>query len=114
MNSAFYNCKSLESLPDLSKWTIKNVKDISGLFQGCCSLKSLPDLSKWETSKIENMNGTFNLQFIPEISEYKECDSELNKFEKNSQKNGESSTSISPTTLLKIKISSRYFYMENS
>ena len=35
-------CNSLISLPDLSKWNISNVEDMSNMFYGCNSIKSLP------------------------------------------------------------------------
>ena len=40
----FYNCSSLISLPNISKWNTKNVKDMSCLFSGCISLCPIPDL----------------------------------------------------------------------
>ena len=42
----FYNCHSIESIPDISKWDLTNVHDLSYMFYGCSSLKSLPDISK--------------------------------------------------------------------
>ena len=42
----FSVCKSLVSLPDISKWNIKNVTNMNLMFVGCNSLISLPDLSK--------------------------------------------------------------------
>ena len=47
----FYNCKSIDSLPDISNWNIERIKDLSYIFYGCSKLKSLPDISKWN---IEN------------------------------------------------------------
>ena len=41
MQGFFLFCKSLTTLPDISKWNIKNVKDISGMFAGCQSLINL-------------------------------------------------------------------------
>ena len=38
------------------KWKIKNVTNISGIFGGCKSLSSLPDISKWNTNNIINMS----------------------------------------------------------
>jgi len=32
MNSMFYNCSSLNSLPDISKWNTSNVKNMSSIF----------------------------------------------------------------------------------
>ena len=31
----FCGCKSLKSLPDISKWDTKNVTDMSQMFSGC-------------------------------------------------------------------------------
>ena len=36
----FYNCLSLKSLPDVSKWNINNVININLMFYNCSSLKS--------------------------------------------------------------------------
>jgi len=46
MNDMLYGCKSLASLPDISKWNTNNVTNMSGMFNGYKSLLSLPDLSK--------------------------------------------------------------------
>ena len=51
MNSMFWYCSSLQSLPDISKWDTKNVTDMSYMFYGCSSLQSLPDISKWDINK---------------------------------------------------------------
>ena len=34
----FYNCSSLISLPDISKWNTHNVLNLNNLFHGCSSL----------------------------------------------------------------------------
>ena len=52
MNSMFYECSSLQSLPDISKWDTKNVTDMSYMFYHCSSLGSLPDISKWDTKNV--------------------------------------------------------------
>ena len=52
MNSMFSYCKTLSSLPDISKWNTSNVNGMSGLFDGCEALSSLPDISKWNTSNV--------------------------------------------------------------
>ena len=44
----FYNCFNLEDIPDVSKWDISNVNDISYLFYGCKSAKKLPNILKWD------------------------------------------------------------------
>ena len=51
----FYNCSSLKSLPDISKWNTNKVIDMSDMFYNCSSLKSLPDISKWNTKNMTNM-----------------------------------------------------------
>ena len=55
----FYNCKSLISLPDISKWNTNNVIDISEMFYNCSSLESLPDISKWNTNNVIDMSSLF-------------------------------------------------------
>ena len=65
----FYNCKSLKSLPDISKWNTKNVTDMSRMFEDCSSLTNLPDISKWDTKNVTNMSYMFsncNIKIIPE------------------------------------------------
>ena len=59
IDNMFNGCKSLISLPDLSKWNTKNVTQLNGMFNGCKSLISLPDLSKWNTEKVTYMNSMF-------------------------------------------------------
>jgi len=59
MNYLFYGCSSLKELPDISKWNMQNVKNISYMFFSCSSLKALPDISKWNTKYIENLDSIF-------------------------------------------------------
>jgi len=47
MSELFFECESLTSLPDISKWETQNNSNLSYIFFGCRSLKSLPDISKW-------------------------------------------------------------------
>ena len=46
----FFLCKSLKSLPDISKWNTSNMINISYLFCECISLDKLPNISKWTTT----------------------------------------------------------------
>ena len=39
-------CKSLITLPDISKWDTKNITDMKYMFGHCLSLISIPDISK--------------------------------------------------------------------
>ena len=55
----FCGCKSLISLPDISKWNTSNVNDMSNMFYGCSSLSSLPDISNWNTNNVTSMSGMF-------------------------------------------------------
>ena len=48
MSELFSGCKSLSSLPDISKWNTKNIDKIEKIFYGCISLSSLPDISLWK------------------------------------------------------------------
>ena len=55
----FYNCSSLLSLPDISKWDTINITDMHKIFYNCSSLSSLPDISKWNTENVTNMSKMF-------------------------------------------------------
>ena len=70
----FYNCTSLNSLPDISKWNTINVNNMSYMFCGCSSLNSLPDISKWNTINVNNMSymfcGCSSLNSLPDISKW--------------------------------------------
>ena len=74
MQSMFYNCSSLISLPDISKWNTNNVKNMSWMFYGCSSLSSLPDISKWNTNNVKDMHemfkNCFSLLFIYQKNNY--------------------------------------------
>ena len=59
----FISCIRIETAPDISKWNIKNITDISWLFCGCTSLKLIPDFSKWNTEKIKKINHMFSPSF---------------------------------------------------
>ena len=52
MSYMFSNCKTLESLPDISKWDTKNVTNMSYIISNCNSLESLPDISKRNTKNV--------------------------------------------------------------
>ena len=60
MNGMFTLCKSLSSLPDISKWNTSNVTNMSWMFCCCNSLSSLPDISKWNTSNVTDMYWMFS------------------------------------------------------
>ena len=55
----FYGCSKITELPDISKWNITNINDISFMFYNCSSLTELPDISKWNTINIKDMNNLF-------------------------------------------------------
>ena len=42
MSRMFYECESLLSLPDISKWNNSNVTHMRDMFYNCKSLLSLP------------------------------------------------------------------------
>ena len=70
----FYNCSSLTSLPDISKWNIYDVVTLKGIFSGCSSLKSLPDISKWDLNNVYDISEMFrncsSLISLPDISKW--------------------------------------------
>ena len=84
MSYMFYNCSSLSSLPDISKWNTNNVKDMSYMFSGCEILNTLPDISKWNISSINNMNNMFeNCKSLTSIPDISKWDVSMDKNEKN-------------------------------
>ena len=74
MHHTFDGCRTLISLPDISKWNTSNVMDMVGMFRDCYSLISLPDISKWNTSNVKNMkymfSGCLSLISLPDISKW--------------------------------------------
>ena len=56
----FYNCQSLESLPNISKWNIDNAISLKGMFCNCSKLKSLPDISIWNTDNVVDMSENYH------------------------------------------------------
>ena len=42
MSCMFENCSSLNSLPDISKWNTSNVNNMSDMFDGCSKLSKIP------------------------------------------------------------------------
>ena len=50
----FYECESLNSLPDISKWNTSNVNNMNWMFSGCESLYLFFDISKWNINTITN------------------------------------------------------------
>ena len=74
MRNMFSGCKSLISLPDVSRWNTSNIHNMTFMFRGCESLQSLPDISKWNTSNVTKMKSVFSccesLIYLPEISKW--------------------------------------------
>ena len=59
MSYMFYNCSSLNSLPDISNWNTSNVTNMSYMFSNCSSLNSLPDITKWNIKKLKYKENMF-------------------------------------------------------
>ena len=55
MSFMFDKCKSLSSIPDISKWNTSKLNNMRNMFSECISLLSLPDISNWNTSNVNNM-----------------------------------------------------------
>ena len=74
MSDMFYNCTSLNTLPDISEWDTKNVNNMSYMFSGCRELISLLDISKWNTENVTTMSYMFSncisLKTLPDISKW--------------------------------------------
>ena len=63
MSYMFYECKSLFSLPDISKWNTSNVTNMCHMFYNCSSISSLPIL-QWNTSNATDMSYMFSGLFF--------------------------------------------------
>ena len=81
----FNGCESLKSLPDISKWNIKNLKNISQMCFGCSSLEKYPNLSNWDSTNIEFKTDVFNgCTSLKPFPNYFECKENNTINEKNS------------------------------
>ena len=60
--SYIFSFYSSLSLPEFSKGNIHNATNINSMFYNCKSLSSLPDISKWTANSI--ISGCFNLIFF--------------------------------------------------
>ena len=63
MSYMFSGCRSLSSLPDISKWNTNKVTKMEAIFISC-GLSCLPDISKWNTNKVTDFNNMFMLLYI--------------------------------------------------
>ena len=72
LDSMFYRCYSLISLPDIHKIKTEEVINMDSMFKGCYNLTYISDISSWNTSKITMMYGMFDycssLTSLPDIS----------------------------------------------
>ena len=61
----FEGCSSLNYLPNIIKWNIKNVIQINNIFDGCYSLLFLPDMSKLEFNDkcLKDLNSSISSLF---------------------------------------------------
>ena len=55
----FNECFALIELPDISKLDTNKVTSMRCMFSFCSNLSSLPDISKWNTSNVNDMAGIF-------------------------------------------------------
>ena len=52
----FHDCSSLLSISEnFSKLDTNHIKDMNSIFYNCSSLEYLPDISKWDTENVLNM-----------------------------------------------------------
>ena len=70
MSHMFYDCDSLDSIPDISQWNTKDVIDMSFMFYGFKSIH-LIDISKWDIRNVTNMSSMFRYcKSLPDISKW--------------------------------------------
>ena len=51
-SGGLYECSSLSSLPDISKWNASNIDNMNHMFNKCSSILFLLDKSKWNTFNV--------------------------------------------------------------
>ena len=60
MSEMFEGCTSLADISSLSDWDVSQVTTMAMMFADCSSLKSLPDISNWNTRNTRDMNALFS------------------------------------------------------
>ena len=93
----FYGCKSIASIPDISKWDTSKIVDMSFMFYNCLMLSSLPDIDNWSIENLKSYTymfvGCSSLKNFPDFAKkIKESfnlsdKSNLNKEKKNNENN---------------------------
>jgi len=70
----FYECTSLLSIFNFSKWRAKNINNISYMFYGCSSLIEIPGISALISDKIFDISymffGCISLKYLPDINKW--------------------------------------------
>ena len=59
MSYMFNECNNLISLPNIHKWNTFNVTDMSWMFSNCSSLSYISDISKWNICNVEDLSFMF-------------------------------------------------------
>ena len=66
------------SIPDISKWKVSKLTNMSGMFYNCVHLTSLPDISNWDISNVKDISKIFDecksLKSLPDISKWDTSD----------------------------------------
>ena len=60
MSFMFNGCTSLISIKDIYGWNTSNIEDMSYLFYGCSSLSNFSGISEWNTKSVINMSNLFS------------------------------------------------------
>ena len=72
----FSHCRSLSSLPDISKWNINNVEYMSNMFDNCPLLLFIPNLLKIERHSF--YSNSSDSDFINDCNNIIGSDDEIN------------------------------------
>ena len=60
ISNMFNKCSSLISIKDISNWNTSNIEDMGYLFYGCSSLSNFSGISEWDTRNVINMSYLFS------------------------------------------------------
>ena len=74
MSYMFYECASLLSIVNFSKWKTNNINNTSYMFYGCSSLIDLSNISTLITDKVIDISymffGCISLKYLPDINKW--------------------------------------------
>ena len=67
MSGLFCGCSSMTDLPpNINKWDISKVTDMSYIFDGCAELKNISLINNWKIKNVKNKTDSLRGTNLPE------------------------------------------------